>query len=93
MNGDTLIQTLTARGVVLSERGGRLRAEGPAAALSDDLRAVLADRKGYDYLEVRELLEGLAFAAHVAIRGGEEHSHAVKRKARHEARDLPVIKE
>jgi putative transposase len=42
--------------------------------------------KGYDYLEVWELLEEFGFTAHVAIRGGDEGSQAVQRKARHKAR-------
>ena len=43
--------------------------------------------KGYDYLEVWELLEEFGFTAHVAVRGADErHSQPVKRKAGHKAR-------
>ena len=42
--------------------------------------------KGYDYLEVWELLETFGFTAHVAVRGGDANSQPVKRKARHRAR-------
>jgi transposase len=42
--------------------------------------------KGYDYLEVWELLEAFGFTAHVAVRGGDADSQPVKRKARHKAR-------
>ena len=43
--------------------------------------------RGYDYLEVWELLEEFDFTAHVAIRGGgEADSQPVKRTARHKAR-------
>jgi transposase len=44
--------------------------------------------RGYDYLEVWELLEEFGFTAHVAIRdgGGTTNSQPVKRKARHKAR-------
>ena len=42
--------------------------------------------KGYDYLEVWELLEEFGFTAHVAIRDGDANSQPVKREARHKAR-------
>jgi transposase len=42
--------------------------------------------KGYDYLEVWELLEEFGFTAHVSIRDGDPNSQPVKRTARHKAR-------
>lgn len=40
--------------------------------------------KGYDYLEVWELLEAFGFTAHVAVRGPD--AQPVKRQAGHKAR-------
>ena len=42
--------------------------------------------KGYDHLEVWELLEEFGFTAHVSIRDGDPNSQPVKRTARHKAR-------
>ena len=40
--------------------------------------------KGYDYLEVWELLEAFGFTAHISIRGKD--AQPIKRKAGHKAR-------
>jgi transposase len=40
--------------------------------------------KGYDYAEVRDLLKGFGFTAHIRARG--EEAQAIKRKAGHKAR-------
>jgi len=45
MTDTALIHDLARQGITLIAHGGRLRIRGPAALLTDDLRATLASRK------------------------------------------------